>query len=398
MSLTAGRCSSEPTSLINGARPSLVLFGLVTLVVLLSQRTACRRVFHWLPVPLWCYLLPMLAAAWGWLPSDRTAYRWITDQLFPVTLAVLLLGVNLPAIGRLGAQALCAMVAGAAGFILGGPLVLKLWQPHLPPEAWKGIGLLSATWTGGSMNMLALRTVLNVPDALFAPLVVVDALVAYTWMACLIACQRCAPVLNRWLGVTEAPAADAASRMAHADPLHWKAGLELVLVALFLTLACGLVAQSLPLGGLVATRTGWTVLLVTAAALAASCLPAVRRLGQHGPAVGYPCLYLVLASLGAQASLSALAAAPVWIGVGVSCVAVHAVILLIAGRMFRLPFGVLATASQANVGGVVSAPLVGAVYDQALMPVGLLLAVAGNAAGTFLGLAAASLARWLVGG
>ena len=398
MSSTAGRCSSEPTSLSNGVRPSLVLLGLVAFVVCCSQWTVCRRIFRWLPAPLWCYLLPMLAAAWGWLPSDRTAYRWITDQLFPVTLAMLLLGVNLPAIGRLGAQALLAMVAGAAGFILGAPLVLTLWQTHLPPEAWKGIGLLSATWTGGSMNMLALRTVLNVPDALFAPLVVVDALVAYTWMACLIACQRCAPVFNRWLGVTEAPAPDAASGTAHADPVDWKAGVKLVLVAFFLTLACKLAAQPLPLGEFVATRTGWTVLLVTAAALAGSCLPAVRHLGEHGPAVGYPCLYLVLASLGAQASLSALAATPVWIVVGASCVALHAVILLVAGRMLRLPFGVLATASQANVGGVVSAPLVGAVYDQALMPVGLLLAVAGNAVGTFLGLAAAGLARWLVGG
>jgi uncharacterized membrane protein len=47
------------------------------------------------------------------------------------------------------------------------------------------------------------------------------------------------------------------------------------------------------------------------------------------------------------------------------------------------------------VGGVVSAPLVGAVYHQSLAPVGLLLALAGNAIGTYLGLASATLCRWL---
>jgi len=57
----------------------------------------------------------------------------------------------------------------------------------------------------------------------------------------------------------------------------------------------------------------------------------------------------------------------------------------------------LATASQANIGGLVSAPLVGAVYHQSLAPVGLLLAMAGNALGTYAGMLAAWLSRWMTG-
>ena len=74
----------------------------------------------------------------------------------------------------------------------------------------------------------------------------------------------------------------------------------------------------------------------------------------------------------------------------------HGAATLLTGRCFRITLGVLATASQANLGGVVSAPLVGAVYHQSLAPVGLLLAMAGNAVGTYLGWLAATLCRWLL--
>ena len=44
---------------------------------------------------------------------------------------------------------------------------------------------------------------------------------------------------------------------------------------------------------------------------------------------------------------------------------------------------------QACVGGYSSAPLVAAIYQPAMAPVGLLLAVLGNVVGTYLGLAVA---------
>ena len=87
-----------------------------------------------------------------------------------------------------------------------------------------------------------------------------------------------------------------------------------------------------------------------------------------------------------------------WLAVGAGWMVIHASLLMLGGRLLRVPWAVLATASQANVGGVVSAPLVAAVYDRRLMPVGLLLAVAGNACGTYLGLLAAAIGRFMVRG
>ncbi|MBI3088579.1 MAG: DUF819 family protein [Candidatus Omnitrophica bacterium] len=364
-----------------------------------TPQSRFQAVFRWLPLPLWCYGVPMLLRTLGWLPGEHASYAWITASLFPVALALLLLGVDLPALSRIGLKALAAMGVGAAGIVLGGPIMGWALHAQLPREAWQGVGTLAATWTGGSLNMVALRSILNVPDQVFAPLVVVDALVAYSWMACLMACKGLEAPLDRWLRASAGGEQVPCSVTSHTERVRlsrrrmvWAGLLAIGVVA-----GCRLLAPTASgLGGLVASRTGWTVLLVTTVVLLLSFAPAVRGLGREGGAIGYPCLYLVLASLGAQASLAALAATPSWLLLGAGMVLLHALFLLIGGRCLRVPLAVLATASQANVGGVVSAPLVGAVYHQRLAPVGLILAIAGNAVGTYLGLAGATLARWLM--
>lgn len=373
---------------------------LVAALLWAAGRAACRRLFAWLPLPLWCYVAPMLLRACGLLPAEDPAYGWMSRALLPVSLALLLLGINWPALLGAGRRSLAAVSAGAAGILIGGPIMLLLLHGFLPAESWKGIGALAGTWTGGSLNMVALQAVLDVPEPVFAPLIVVDALVTYSWMSLLIAAKSLEPSLDRWLNAPPAferpPGGDAASSQAvRATPAR---------IILALGLALGLTGVGvwlggrLPLTGPVSSAGGWAVLIVTSLALALACVPAIRRAGEAAGPIGYACLYVVLASLGAKASLGALAATPAWIGVGFGWMAIHAATLLLAGKLLRLPVGLLATASQANVGGVVSAPMVGAIYDPRLAPIGLVLAIGCNALGTYLGLLAATLARWAAGG
>lgn len=380
------------------------LAGLLVIVagVLCARRAPLlRKVLRWLPTPLWCYALPMIAVAVGWLPARHSSYQALTTHLLPVALALLLLDVHLPAVARIGWKALAAMGLGAASIVVGTPLVAWLLRGGLPPEAWKGVGTLAATWTGGSMNLLAMRALLDTPEAIFTSLMIVDAIIAYGWMAVLMAASSHQAPIDRWL---RAPTPNSLSekreddlvwgRPASCAPARWAA---CALLSGSLAMGAGWLARFLPPTTLITTRGGWTVLLVTTAALCAAMLPAVRRMGRCATRLGTPCLYVVLSAMGAQASLAALWASPLWIVLGVGVAVVHGAVMLAGGRMLRLPLGVLATASQANFGGVVSAPLVGAVYGEGLAPIGLCLAIAGNAVGTYLGLCAASLAHGLIG-
>jgi len=60
-------------------------------------------------------------------------------------------------------------------------------------------------------------------------------------------------------------------------------------------------------------------------------------------------------------------------------------------RLMRAPVFFLGSASQACTGGYASAPVVAAIYESSMAPVGLLLAVLGNLVGTFAGLAVGQL-------
>ncbi|MBI4341125.1 MAG: DUF819 family protein [Candidatus Omnitrophica bacterium] len=380
---------------MGGWWPVAGLILLVTAISLASRQATLRQLFRWLPVPLWCYALPIASVALHLLPSAHPAYAQLTTWLLPVALACLLLGVDLPAIAASGRQALAAAAIGAAGIMVGAPLGVWLLQGWLPPEAWKGAGALAATWTGGTMNLLSMRSVLAVPDGVFAPLIVVDAAVAYGWMALLVAGSARQHALNRWLGASWNPPQLKANASTTKMPRRIEAAARCVAGAVALTWAAAAVGSRLPTSSVVSSASGWTVLLVTTGALGLSLLPAVHRLAAHGQTAGSWSLCLVLAATGAQANLPALWSAPAWMLVGGLTAALHGTLLLLAGRRLRIPIGLLATASQANLGGVVSAPLVGAVYHQSFVPIGLLLAVAGNALGTYLGLLSATLARWL---
>jgi len=383
---------------VSEAGALLGLAALVAVTLVANRARAAQPLFRWLPVPLWCYALPMAGVALGWLPRDAATYRALTNLLLPFALACLLLGADLPAVARSGRRALLVAAIGAASIILGAALAVRILQAALPADAWKGAGALAGTWTGGTMNLLALRSVLDVPDAVFSPLILVDAIVAYSWMALLVAASGLQARLNAWLGATPAAAGAASAASAETTAsLRWRDTLWCGVVAVVLAAGARAAAARLPTSGLVNSSAGWTVLLVTTAALGGSLLPAGRRVGARGGALGYPCLYVVLGATGAQATLASLWSAPAWLAVGVGVVVFHGLVMLLAGRWLRIPLGMLATASQANIGGVVSAPLVGAVYQQELVPVGLLLAIAGNAVGTYLGMLAAWLARALAG-
>lgn len=373
--------------------PIIALTGIVLAILLAQRQPALRPLFRWLPVPLWCYALPLVAVELGWLPQGDPSYRLLTHQLLPFALALLLLGTDLPAILRTGGQVLIAALAGTVGIVTGAVAGLAIVGGSLPANAWKGAGGLAGTWSGGTMNLLSLRAILEIPESLFAPLVVIDAMIAYSWMALLVAGAGFQGPVDRWLRATSVIDTTHAPDASGASQSTSRTLVLSALAACGIALGARLAAGALPTSSLVSSATGWTVLLVTTIALGCSFLPPVRRLGDSSALLGYPCLYLVLAATGAQAQVDALLDTPAWILLGVIVVLVHGTILLVAGRIWKIPLGILATASQSNIGGLVSGPLVGAIYHRTLAPVGLLLAVAGGALGTYVGLLAATLCR-----
>jgi uncharacterized membrane protein len=376
----------------------LVLATIEALVLWLSRQQRTKRCFALLPAVFWIYFLPMLASTCGLITANSPVYGLITTWLLPASLVLLLLPVDLRAILRLGPAALAMFFIGGVGIIAGAVLAFVLFKPLIGPDFWSGFGALAGSWTGGSANMIAVKEALAVPDAVFAPLVIVDTVVPYLWMGILIAMVGLQPAFDRWTradrSILDQLGERAAAYVASSGGRRSPAGiLSALLVAVAASGAAYLVARQLPQVKDMVTTYTWTIMMVSCLGILLSFSP-VRNLERSGATrTGYDLLYFVLTAIGAKASVASIGSALVLISAGLLIVAVHAAILLIGARLMRAPIFLVAAASQANIGGVASAPVIAEVYHPGLASVGLLLGILGNIVGTWLGIVCAQLCR-----
>lgn len=375
-----------------------VLIIIECVILCLSGNSRTRKFFKFPPAMFWIYFLPMIFSSLGVIPQQHDLYPKIGTFVLPVSLILLLLSADLRAMMRLGKTALGLMAAGALGIMLGAPLVILLFKPWLPADAWSGFAALSASWTGGSANMIAVKEALGTPDRVFLPMVVVDTLVAYSWMGILLLLAGVQTSYDRW-NHSDRLLLESIHQKINHGPVPDSTGIRLEFAGLnLLTGVTGAVVSIAVAQGLyrvtgLPLNTG-VILMASTIGIGLSLTPA-KKLEAHGASkMGYALLYFVLTSIGARASLSAILAAPLLVLAGFVWVLIHAIFMILAGRLTRAPMGLLAAASQANIGGPASAPVVAAIYEPALAPVGLLLGVLGNVIGTYCGLLCAPLCKW----
>ncbi len=267
-------------------------------------------------------------------------------------------------------------------------LLLKGW---VGGQFWSGFGALSASWTGGSANMIAAKEALGTPDNVFLPMVIVDTIVPYVWMGILVAMVGFQPIYDRW-NRSDRRILDDLNRQAlkttSAQKHIWRVKKVFIILGLafFGSLLSRFLAGFLPEIKDTISTYAWMIIIVSTLGLILSATP-LRKLEDFGSTkIGYIILYFVLTCIGAKASIANLGAAFLLILAGFGIVFIHAVFLLAGSRLLKAPLFLLVSASQANIGGVASAPVVAAIYEPSLASVGLLLAILGNIVGTYLGI------------
>jgi len=383
---------SDPTAIF------IFLAGLLGTIFWLSGLPRFQPLFRVTPAVIYVYFLPALSTSLGITPASSPAYDWMIRYLLPVSLLLLMVTVDLRAVVRLGSKALIMMLAGSVGIIIGGPVALALLGRFLPPDTWMGLAALSGSWIGGAPNMVAIKESVGTPDSLMGPIIVVDTVVAYGWMGVLLFLSSFQGKIDAWLRADTDAIDVLDERLAVAD--DERRPMEVRDLAIILGLGFGAAAvciwvgDKLPLLGdpTIISHTTWTVVLVTSLGLALSFTP-VRRLEQVGASrAGYLALYLMLTAIGAQADLKKVVEAPLYLLVGVIWLGIHIAVLFIVARLVRAPLFFIATGSMANVGGVVSAPIVASVYRRSLAPVGVLMGVSGY----LIGIYGALLCAWLL--
>lgn len=385
--------------------PTAVAIYLIVLIGILHWISPYRflsPVFKYLPPAIWVYFLPMVSSNIGIIPQSSPVYDWIRLYLLPSALVLMLLAANIPALVRLGAKALVTMVIGTAGIAVGAILAFTMFHWWLPDEAWRGFGALTGSWVGGSANMIAVATSIGTPDSMLGPIIVVDTVVGYGWMGVVIALAVFQQKLDAHNKVDMEIVLSLNKRMRNIDlekrrPIQFRDLTIMMAVAFGIGYAMLNLGTLLPDVGDVLNSYGWAVILATFVGVALSFTRLSELEYAGASTVGSFLFYFLLASIGARADLQGILDAPLFVLSGVVIIIVHATALWMAGRFFRSPMFLMACASQANIGGPVTAPIVATVYQSSLAVVGLLMAVFGGILGTFVGLSVAQVCSWIAG-
>ncbi|WP_293714351.1 DUF819 domain-containing protein [Stenotrophomonas sp. UBA7606] len=368
-----------------------------------SSNPLLKKFYSFVPALLLCYFIPGVYNTFGLIDGETTKlYNPIARDVFlPAALVLLTLSIDLKGILGLGWKMLAMYVAAVLSIMLGAVVAFQL-MAWLHPETvagstWGGMAALAGSWIGGGANMLAMKEIFDVDATTFGQFAVVDVGVGYVWMAVLIFFASRAPAMDKRSGADTTALDDLRDRVANYQAQHARIPAlgDLMVMA---GIAFGAVALSHGLAGPLANWFAanvswsssvsmdkpfvWVVLLATFIGLGLSFTRARELEGVGASKWGSMFLYFLIACIGMQMDLLALLEKPWLFALGVLWIGVHIVLLWLAGKLLKVPFFYFAIASQSNIGGPASAPVLATAFHPALAPVGVLLGTLGYAVGT----------------
>lgn len=416
MILLASETASAPL-VSDPAGVFAILLASLGLVFWATQHPVIGKLFKVVPALVFCYFIPTTLTTLGVIPDGSPLYGWIKTHVLPASLLLMILALDLPGIARLGPKAVIMLLAGTAGVVIGAPIALLITQAWLPDDIWRGMTALAGSWIGGGVNFVALGTIAKAEDSMLAMMVVPDVLVASIWMGTLLFLSGKQQAIDARTGADASAIQQLEKRIsAYQEQLKRMPSLA----DLIIILAVGFVGsyaayqggawiyESLhdTLGetegffGDFARNVGgstWKFVLITTLGLMLSFTPVRRLEGAGASKIGSVMLYLLIACIGAGANFTKIFEYPAVFMMSCIWMFFHVATLLLVAWLIRAPIFFVAVGSQANIGGVVSAPVVAAAYYPSLAPVGALLAVAGYLLGTYAGIFCMRMLMWVAG-
>jgi uncharacterized membrane protein len=373
------------------------MFGLCGVLVWIERRSS-SALFKWFPsivLVMFASMALYTVGAWEMTDDVRAARAVVRDNLIPAMLFLMSLRFNLVVIKKLGVRLIALCLASTLSIMLAFVLVHELMSAYLGDETPLTFATMSAGWTGGTQNFVAVKEALSVTDAAMTYTLLMGALCYSVWLVIIIGLK---PFKNRFDSFLRSE--DKWLNEVLGKLKQIGGGEQIEMPALLLMLGLSLVVASIS-NHLGATLADFGILNSMIWAIIISSLlgmiAAPTWLGKTGGSdeVSGMMLYVIVALIGAEVSLSAIAEAPMYILSGFMILAIHAAIILFVARLLRMNLYLVGIASIANIGSAPSAAVVGAAYGKELVPVAIIMALIGSMIGSFVGLTVAELLTWL---
>lgn len=357
------------------------------------------------------------------IPTEAKTYDFIWDYIVPLSIPMLLFEADIRKIGKRSGRLMIVFLIGGLGTIVGGLLAYRLLRSVIPGLA-KAVPMMIGTYTGGTINLVAMADNYHASSELVSAAVVADDLVMVVYLFILMAVPEGTFYLNRRkdkrAGLNKSPLSQAAgyehtsvsgkTGQEEADSQsasYWRPKkVSLQSVAAIFALSVFIVAVSstaadylsavIPKSGFLLTLLNGLLgneylLITTITMLLATLFP--RKVGKLDGAqeIGTYLIHIFFAVIGVPASISLIVKkAPLLLIFCLMIVTMNMLFSFISGRLLHFNNEEIAIASNANIGGPTTAAAMAVArgWGELIVPsilVGTLGYVLGNYYGIFSG-------------
>lgn len=370
---------------------SILIFTILLLASLFGIYGERKGWFKRISGVLVTIIVMALLATFGVVPSasdldiDVPAYDFVFQYFVPLAIPLLLFKVQMGRIIRESGRLLLIFLIGSVGVVLG---ALVAWMlVDIGPETYKLAGVLIGTYTGGSVNFIAVATTLDfLQSPHFPSTIAVDNVFTNFFLMGLFVIPSIGWISNKFAKWEEPE-----DFVDHAKNSMSEIALESIVLCLFI--AFGLFAFSSwlspVLSRMIGTDIDLTVLLITILTIVfANVLPdKMNALSDVAFDLGMFFMYIFLAVIGAAADLGAMLTASSGVVVFAAIIlTVHFLFTLFLGKLLGYSLEEILVASSANTAGpAVSAPMAAAFGMRSAVTPAILVAIMGYVIGTFMG-------------
>ncbi|MGH7753306.1 MAG: DUF819 family protein, partial [Gemmatimonadales bacterium] len=138
----------------------------------------------------------------GVLPLHSPVYDALRTTGVPVAVTLILLQVNLAQLKHAGPRMAAAFLLACVATMVAALLAYLVFGPSVGEEGWKIAGMYTGTYTGGSVNFVALGAAFEASPGLFVAANAADNVATVGW---LVVCLVIPPLLRRFWSSLPAP-------------------------------------------------------------------------------------------------------------------------------------------------------------------------------------------------
>jgi uncharacterized membrane protein len=356
-------------------------------MLVLAEKKSKLKLFNYLPAIVLIYFSAMLLSTVGFWQNTKeitSAYKALKDNLLPAMIFLMLLRCDLRKIIKLGPKMLIGFFSATISIMIGFIVTYILFKGFFEADTWKAFAALCGSWIGGTGNMVAVQGALNIPDAKLGYTLLMDSINYSIWVMFLLWAVSFSPKFNKWTKSNTNLIDELGAQLAKEEGTARKE-IEFVDIIVLLGLSLLVSAVSMYLAPFLPQSTffqgqTWSILIVTTLGIIFAMTPVAKIPGST--ALSNVMLYTIVALIASRANFTELTKAPIYIVAGFVILGIHALLSVLAAKIFKLDLFTCGVASLANIGGIASAPILAAAYSEALVPIGVLMALMGYIVGT----------------